>query len=160
MRPSQIRRDENERNDLPEDLVNHDLARVFAVENFFGAIAGPNAERRGNQAGDDQDVLQRQRVGAKDRDQDVCYQQPDDRSASAGSEWDEARAETSGDEDRNEIGGALDPEGFAAFGIERVVLTHRDGVRLRDGAAWRIAKPSSKRSSSTSSSLLVQLPLQ
>src|SRR5262245_4893236 len=41
--PDHIRRDEDERNDLPTDLVHHNLTRVFSIEDLFGAVAGPES---------------------------------------------------------------------------------------------------------------------
>src|SRR5262249_39697139 len=73
-----VRRDEDERNDLPANLINHNLTCVFTIKNLFGAMACPESERGGNNACCDQNVLQQQRVGAKKLYQPVGYQQPDD----------------------------------------------------------------------------------
>src|SRR5262245_49771917 len=57
--PYQIRSDEDERNDLTENLVDYDLARVLVIEYLFSAIARPDAEGGGDHAGGDQDILEK-----------------------------------------------------------------------------------------------------
>src|SRR5262249_2559293 len=106
---------ENKRDRLPADFVNHNLAGIFLIEALFSARSSPEADRGQRYADQNQSVLQQHQIEAKEPYQPIGDQQPNDRSPGSGPNRNESHTESRRNENSQGIHRPVDLELPPAF---------------------------------------------